>query len=127
MIAADEFIEHCVVHTNLYGTAKAQIKKIQDAKKIPLLDIDVQGALKFHKAFPDSNYIGIVPPSIESLKQRLALRGTETEQTMTTRLGNAPGELKLIVETKDIFKYIIVNEDIEVSQSTFAKLVHCLY
>ena len=30
MIEADEFIEHCIVHTNLYGTAKAQIKLIQD-------------------------------------------------------------------------------------------------
>ena len=87
----------------------------------------MQGALKFYKAFPDSNYIGIVPPSIESLRQRLEKRGSETAQTLATRLGNAPGELKLIVETKDIFRYIIVNDDIEVSRDTFKKLVQCLY
>ncbi len=41
MIDKNEFIEYCEVHTNLYGTAKTQITDIQNAKKIPLLDIDV--------------------------------------------------------------------------------------
>lgn len=41
MIDADEFIEHCQVHDKMYGTAKAAIRDIQIAKKIPLLDIDV--------------------------------------------------------------------------------------
>ena len=48
----------------MYGTAKEQICKIQAAKKIPLLDIDVQGALKFEKSFPDSNFIAVLPQSI---------------------------------------------------------------
>ena len=29
MIANDEFIEHCQVHSNMYGTSKEQIRKIQ--------------------------------------------------------------------------------------------------
>lgn len=41
MIAQDGFIEYCEVHSNMYGTAKAQVMAIQDSKKIPLLDIDV--------------------------------------------------------------------------------------
>ena len=32
--------------------------------KIPILDIDVQGSIKFEEAFPESNIIAIVPPSI---------------------------------------------------------------
>ena len=68
MIAEDKFIEHCKVHTNMYGTAKEQIYKIQGHSKIPLLDIDVQGALKFSASFPDSNFIAVLPPSIESLR-----------------------------------------------------------
>ena len=47
MIANDEFIEHCDVHGNFYGTTFAEIKRIQNEGKIPLLDIDVQGSLKF--------------------------------------------------------------------------------
>lgn len=55
----------------MYGTAKSQIRGIQSENKIPLLDIDVQGAIKFEKAFPDSNFIAIIPPSVEALRQRL--------------------------------------------------------
>ena len=54
-----------------------------------MLDIDVVGALKFNKAFPDSNFVSILPPSIDSLRERLVGRGTETEETLKTRLGNA--------------------------------------
>ena len=41
MIDADDFIEWCQVHSNMYGTAKSQIRSIQEEKKIPLLDIDI--------------------------------------------------------------------------------------
>ena len=68
MIAEFKFIEHCEVHTNFYGTAKSEIVRIQDQKKIPLLDIDVQGAIKFNKDFSDSNFVAIMPPSIDSLR-----------------------------------------------------------
>lgn len=67
MIDRNEFIEYCEVHANMYGTAKSQITGIQKARKIPLLDIDVQGAIKFEKAFPESNFIAIIPPSVDAL------------------------------------------------------------
>ena len=43
-IAANDFVEWCQVHENMYGTSKSQIKRIQSEHKIPLLDIDIQGA-----------------------------------------------------------------------------------
>ena len=78
MIEQDDFIEYCEVHGNYYGTAKQVIKDIQDQEKIPLLDIDVQGGLKFNKVFPESNFMTILPPTINDLKERLENRGTET-------------------------------------------------
>mmetsp|Transcript_39544 Transcript_39544/g.51800 ORF Transcript_39544/g.51800 Transcript_39544/m.51800 type:complete len:90 (+) Transcript_39544:315-584(+) len=89
MITDDAFIEHCTVHTNKYGTAKSQITKIQSEGKIPLLDIDVQGALKFNNVFPDSNFVAVLPPSIDDLRKRLEGRGTETAEKINTRVGNA--------------------------------------
>lgn len=68
MIDQDSFIEYFNVHSNFYGTTKAQIKDIQKNEKIPLLDIDVQGALKFEKAFPEANFVAIVPSSVDDLK-----------------------------------------------------------
>ena len=67
MIDNNEFIEWAKVHSNMYGTTKAQIQKIQAGKKIPLLDIDVQGAFQFHKSFPNSNFIAVLPPDSEAL------------------------------------------------------------
>lgn len=127
MINRDEFIEYCEVHTNMYGTAKSQITAIQKQNKIPLLDIDVQGAIKFEKAFPDSNFIAIIPPSVESLKQRLEKRGSETEKTMSTRLANAPGEIELMFKLRNTFQFRIVNSDLQLAKSTFNTLITALY
>ena len=41
MIAEDQFVEYCKVHTNMYGTAKSQVAELQAKGIIPLLDIDV--------------------------------------------------------------------------------------
>jgi len=68
MIKEDAFIEYCEVHGNYYGTAKQAITKIQEEKCIPLLDIDIQGAIKFQKAFPQSNFVAIFPTSYDTLK-----------------------------------------------------------
>ena len=127
MISEDKFIEHCEVHTNFYGTAKAQITSIQESKKIPLLDIDVQGAVKFHNAFPDSNFVAILPPSVDSLKQRLVGRGTETEETLKTRIGNATSELDQIMAQKDIFQYRVTNDKLEEANIVLKNLVQALY
>ena len=80
MIANDDFIEHCQVHEKMYGTARSQISKISAAQKIPLLDIDVQGALKFHKVIPDANFVAILPTNTQVLEQRLRGRNTDKEE-----------------------------------------------
>ena len=40
-IENDEFIEYCKVHTNMYGTEKAQVSNFSSNNIIPLLDIDI--------------------------------------------------------------------------------------
>lgn len=115
MIDDDAFIEWCNVHTNMYGTAKAQITKIQSEKKIPLLDIDVQGAKKFYKVFPQSNYCAILPPSLEKLKDRLVKRGTETAEKIEVRMKNSEWEMRDLQTEKHIFNYRVVNDDLEIA------------
>ena len=127
MIANDEFIEHCQVHDKMYGTAKVAISKVQAENKIPLLDIDVQGALKFEKAFPDSNFIAVLAPSIDDLKKRLIGRGTETEETMKTRLANAKDEFNVLTSEKNTFTYRVVNDKVEISKRTVELLLTGLY
>ena len=127
MVANDEFIEHCTVHEKMYGTAKAQITSIQEAKKIPLLDIDVQGALKFVKVFPDSNFIAVLPTGEKMLRKRLEGRGTEKPEVIDTRVGNSTGEMKVLLDDKKTFTYRVINDNLEVSKRTLDFLMQGLY
>ena len=111
----------------MYGTAKGAIIKVQAENKIPLLDIDVQGALKFEKAFPDANFIAVLAPSIDDLKKRLIGRGTETEESLKTRLANAKEEFTVLTTTKNTFTYRVVNDKVEVSKRTVELLLTGLY
>lgn len=93
----EEFIETASVHGNFYGTAKAGITLIQDQKKIPLLDINVQGAIKFERKFTHSNFVFVCPPSILEMSERLVKRGTESEESLKTRVGNATNEITTLL------------------------------
>jgi guanylate kinase len=127
MIEKDEFIEYCEVHGNYYGTSKQVIKDIQEREQIPLLDIDVQGALKFNKVFHESNFLVVLPPDVDSLKDRLEKRGTETPESLKKRIGNATDEMKMLVNLDEIFNYRIVNSDLDTSKFVMSKLVEGLY
>ena len=89
MVDENKFVEWFRVHDNMYGTAKSEIERIQLKHKIPLLDIDIKGAEKFVDVFPEANTLFILPPSVDELRKRLIGRGTETEETLKVRLGNA--------------------------------------
>ncbi len=108
MISEDLFIEWAKVHDNYYGTAISELEKAND-NQVLILDIDIQGALYLKEKKIEAKYIFIEPPSIDSLKERLISRGSETEESIKLRLWNAKREL----EYKDRFDIIIKNEDID--------------
>ena len=71
-----------------------------------LLEIDVQGALKAKRVFPEGVYIFLLPPSMEELENRIRSRGTEKEDQIISRLSKAKSEA-LLAERYD---YVIVND-----------------
>ena len=55
-----------------YGTLKSDIDRIWKENKIPVLDIDVQGAIHVQQQYPVNTIaIFIQAPSAEELKRRL--------------------------------------------------------
>lgn len=97
---------------------------------MPLLDIDIQGTEKFCKAFPETQTIFLLPPSFESLKQRLTDRKTDTPEAIKKRLANALNEIQRgcrIPDPTSLIAYRIVNDKLERSQNNFIRLVECLY
>ena len=124
MIENNEFLEYANVHTNIYGTSKAAIRAVTSQNKIPVLDIDVQGARsvrKFNDTHP-ARFIFISLPSIEALESRLRGRGTETEDKIQVRLRNAKKELASVDEP-GLYDYVMINGDLKKAEKEFIGFV----
>lgn len=93
-IRNDEFVEWEMVYEGkYYGTLKSELYRIWGNNKLPLLDIDVKGAIHVQQQYRENSLsIFIQPPSIEELKKRLESRGTESPShsrpDLTKRLMN---------------------------------------
>jgi guanylate kinase len=106
---AGEFAESATVHDHAYGTLRTEVQKVLSGGKHVIMDIDVQGAAQFARAFPQSVLIFIIPPSIDVLVERLTRRGTESRDVLLTRLRNAQGELHEIGR----YHYVVENDDLD--------------
>jgi guanylate kinase len=106
---AGEFAEWAEVHGNLYGTLRSEVERVLATGRHVLMDIDVQGARQFARAFPDTVLIFVIPPSAEVLMQRLAGRDTESPATLALRMRNARDELAAVEE----YRYVVVNDKLE--------------
>jgi guanylate kinase len=108
-VAKAEFAESAQVHGRRYGTLRSEVQKVLDSGKHVLMDIDVQGAEQFVKAFPDSVLIFVIPPSLDALVARLKLRNTETDAQLAERLRNAHTELQDV----HWYHWVIVNDNLD--------------
>src|SRR5690606_26140889 len=120
-IAKNDFLEYEMVYPGkYYGTLKSEISRITDNGQIPLIDIDVQGALKVKKQLADQCLtIFIKAPSVEDLEKRLRHRATETEAAIQERLAKAEEELSF----QNSFDKIVVNDRLEVALSEITSIV----
>ena len=116
-----EFLEWEMVYEGkYYGTLKSDIERIWKENKVPVLDIDVQGAIHVQQQYPVNTIaIFIQAPSPEELKNRLKLRGSETEESLHARLNKSSYEMTF----KKHFENIITNEDFATACKEAEKIV----
>jgi guanylate kinase len=109
-IQNNEFVEWEMVYEGkYYGTLKSELQMIWSLNKIPVLDIDVKGAIHVQQQYPDTTMsLFIEPPSVEELKKRLQSRGTETAESLAARVNKASYELSF----KEHFDKVIVNDNL---------------
>lgn len=109
-INQDAFLEWEMVYEGkYYGTLRSELDRIWNAGKVPMLDIDVKGAIHVQQQFGDNCLsIFIEPPSVEELKKRLESRGTETPESLATRINKASYEISF----NHRFTKTIVNDDL---------------
>jgi len=117
--AHDYWAEWDRVHDHYYGTAAVFLTESLSRGRDVLMDIDIQGAMQIRERFPDAVTVFIMPPSLDVLKQRLVLRGTDNRAVIETRLRNAVKEM----EQKDLYGYVIVNDDLETATQALIAIV----
>ena len=110
-LAKDEFVETEQVYAGIwYGTLKSEMERIWQEGKVPMLDIDVYGALNIKKNYaPQALTVFIHPGSVETLIERLKLRATENEESSRKRIHRAEEELSKAPE----FDRTVFNIDLE--------------
>mmetsp|Transcript_25045 Transcript_25045/g.50598 ORF Transcript_25045/g.50598 Transcript_25045/m.50598 type:complete len:135 (-) Transcript_25045:462-866(-) len=114
-----KFVEYAEVHGNYYGTSIEAVETVRSKGKICILDIDVQGVRNVKKSTLDAIYVFVAPPSMEELEKRLRGRGTESEEAVLKRLGNAKEELDYGLGEGN-FDRVFTNDDL---QQTFDSMV----
>ncbi|EKA60646.1 guanylate kinase [Janibacter hoylei PVAS-1] len=110
MVTRGEMLEWAVVHGRAsYGTPRgAGPAAALDDGRLPLLEIDLQGARQVRASMPEARFVFLAPPSWDELVGRLEGRGTETAEERAVRLETAKVELA----AQNEFDHIIVNDDI---------------
>lgn len=93
-----------------YGTLKTELQRMWNEGKVPVLDIDVKGAIHIQQQYPGKTLsLFIKPPSVDVLRKRLESRGTETPESIETRVSKASYEISF----SHSFDKVIVNEELQ--------------
>ena len=110
-IAADEFVEYEEVYPGrFYGTLKSEVERIWAKGHVIIFDVDVKGGVNLKKYFGDNALpVFIQAPSVEELRRRLVLRGTDSEEDIEKRVAKAAEEMTYA----DKFDYVLVNDDLQ--------------
>ena len=110
-IRDDEFLEYAEVFGNYYGTPQAPVEAALKEGKTVILEIDVQGARKVKRLYPDVIMIFILPPTQKDLASRMHGRGRgEDRKTAKMRLETAAGE---IAAAWQYYEHMVINADLE--------------
>ena len=120
-IYQNDFLEYEMVYEGVYyGTLESELTRIWNLGKVPVLDIDVKGAIKVQKKIgANCLSIFIMPPSIEILKERLENRKTETAESLQVRLDKSDYEISF----SNQFNAIIQNNDLALACIETEKLI----
>lgn len=103
------FLEYASYNDNYYGTPKDKVEeKLNDGKDV-ILVIDINGAINIKKIIPSALFIFIMPPDMETLKNRLIGRKTESKDKVVERFITAYNE----VNNYKKYNYVVVNDKVE--------------
>ena len=115
----NEMLEYAVYGDNYYGTPKAPVDKWLTEGKTVILKIEVQGAEKIRKMYPEALSIFIMPPSLAVLEKRIRGRQSEKEEDIIKRLSIAKNELERACE----YDFAVINDDLDDAVEDVASII----
>ena len=113
------FLEHAEVHGNWYGTSVDFVQSKLSSGVNLILEIDVQGFRQINDLSLNYDSIFILPPSIQSLEERIKSRGDKDLESINLRLKNAKHELAYAKE----YNHIIINDSFEDAKSELFNII----
>lgn len=125
MVDNGEFVEHRDKTEGRYGTVKAELERISNLGKIPIIEVDVEGAIEINSKAIEGNFLFIYPPSFEELRKRIGNR-IETEAQFKVRIALAIKQLEL-ANNSVLFTHRLVNDTLTDAVDQFFTLVQALY
>ena len=119
MLREGKFLESAEVYGYHYGTSQQQVDETLQAGVDTILEIDWQGAEQVRNLIPEACTIFILPPSIESLYQRLTERGQDGEDTIARRMQHAVDDISHVAETD----FVVVNDDFDTALADLQAII----
>lgn len=107
MIAQDEFLEWARVYGQYKGVPKFEVRKAHASGRNVVMRLNVEGAATIKRIVPGAVLIYIAPASLEELRHRLTVRGTDDVEAIEGRLAMAQQEFEQIVN----FDYVVINHE----------------
>lgn len=121
LISEDSFVEYEEVYKDhFYGTLKSEVERIWAAGHVIIFDVDVKGGVNLKKYFGEKALsIFIKAPSVETLRQRLVKRSTDSPEAIAERVEKASQEMEYAPQ----FDYVLINDDLATAFGEVEKVV----
>lgn len=119
-VAAGDFLEHARVFDRYYGTRRSTVNAALGAGQELILEIDWQGAAQVQQQYPDCCSIFILPPGLDTLRQRLISRGQDSGEVIERRMREAAEQISHYHQ----FDYVVVNDTFDHAVDSLQHIVH---
>jgi guanylate kinase len=112
MVKQKQLLEWATVFGNSYGTPRAPVEEALEQGRDVLFDIDWQGTQQLAESMKDDLVrLFILPPTSDTLRERLIKRAQDTSSVIAKRMAEAHHEISHWPE----YDYVIVNDEVEES------------
>ena len=118
-IEQGDLLEHVTyVSGHRYGTLRSELDRIRSEGRVPLLELETEGALRVKGEVPGAVTI-FISASVEELERRLRERATESTGEIGDRIALARHQL----EQADEFDYTVENDELDRAVEELTRLV----